>query len=291
MARKPITIIEAMAGFFRLIRYSNLLLIAFTQYLTKICLIDDIPFSWAIFSDFRLFLLVASTIFIAAAGYIINDYYDVKIDIINKPNRVVIGRYVKRRIAIGSHQVLSIMGILIGLYLSKWIALVNFVSVVCLWLYSNQLKRMAFWGNLMVAWLTALSVIVVALYYRQHEEEVYAYALFSFGISLIREIIKDMEDVRGDANFGCKTLPILWGIRRTKYLLYILLLLLVGSLLSIGWGLRIMLPLSISFVLILWLTIKLVRADTRRDFAYLSMLCKIIMLLGVLSMIGYGVIK
>jgi 4-hydroxybenzoate polyprenyltransferase len=117
---------------------------------------------------------------------------------------------------------------------------------------------------------------------------VYTYAAFAFFISLIREIIKDMEDVKGDATFGCQTLPIIWGIRRTKQLLYVLMVFFPVVLYSMAEHLHPYLMLYffvLVFLPLVWLNLRLTRADTRREFGFLSSLCKFIMLSGVLSML------
>ncbi|MFN8354341.1 MAG: geranylgeranylglycerol-phosphate geranylgeranyltransferase [Spirosomataceae bacterium] len=279
---------QSFFGFFRLIRWQNLSIIVFTQYLTRVFLIGPAHAWKQTVLEPALFWICLSTVLIAAAGYIINDYYDIKIDIINKPKRVIIGRLVKRRIAMGAHLTINVSALCIGWMVDKKVFAINALAIFCLWLYSNQLKRMPFWGNLMVAVLTGLTLIVLAVHYRHHQQEVYLYALFAFSITLIREIIKDMEDVRGDASFGCQTLPILWGLRRTKWFLYGLLALFVGLLLGVGvWLGKAQLLLALSVVLIpaALLGYRLVKADTRQEFAYLSNLCKFIMLIGVLSMI------
>ncbi|GAB3554616.1 geranylgeranylglycerol-phosphate geranylgeranyltransferase [Spirosoma fluminis] len=287
VARQPIPFLAFTFGFLRLIRVQNLLIVVLTQFLARIFLVGPHEQWTRILVDPTIWLLSFSTVCIAAAGYIINDYFDVKIDLVNKPDRVVIGRYLKRRVAIGAHQVLNVLGCLIGLYLSKWVFLTDVVSVSLLWFYSAKFKRQPAIGNIVISLLTALSLIVLAVYYRQNAEMLLIYALFSFGISLVREIIKDMQDVRGDARFGCRTLPIVWGLRRTKYLLYVLIasfivtmFLIADSLGNQNLGyifLFLLLPIT-------WLTYRLVFADTRRDFGYLSNLCKLIMLLGVISM-------
>lgn len=280
-------------GFLRLIRVQNLLIVVLTQFLARVFLVGssaarpDVNWVSAL-AEPTMWLLSLSTVCIAAAGYIINDYFDVKIDIINKPERVIIGRYLKRRMAMGAHQVLNVLGCLIGLYLSRWVFVVDVLSVTLLWFYSAQFKRQPFIGNVIVAFLTALSLIILAVYYRRHVDLLLIYALFSFVISLVREIIKDMEDIRGDARFGCRTLPIVWGLRRTKYFLYVLIVTFVASLFLIAFSLGNE-HLLIIFLLLLfpiaYLTYRLVYADKKRDFGYLSNLCKIIMLLGVISMI------
>ncbi|GAB3691261.1 geranylgeranylglycerol-phosphate geranylgeranyltransferase [Spirosoma flavus] len=293
LVRQSVPFTAFTFGFLRLIRVQNLLIVMLTQFLARVFLVGPWPDSpptshLRLLLDPRLWLLSLSTVCIAAAGYIINDYFDVKIDLVNKPERVIIGRYLKRRIAIGVHQVLNVIGCLIGLYLSKWVFLVDVVSVTLLWFYSAQFKRQPLVGNIIVSLLTALTLIVLAVYYRQNADMLLIYALFSFGISLIREIIKDMQDIRGDARFGCRTLPIVWGLRRTKYLLYVLIGAFIFSLFFIALSLH-NFRLNAIFLLLLipvsWLIYKLVFADKRRDFGYLSNLCKLIMLLGVVSMI------
>ena len=284
---KKATFWQSVLGFVRLIRWQNLLIIVFTQYLTRIFLIGHEQAWQLAVLEPALFWICLSTVLIAAAGYIINDYYDVKIDIINKPRRVIIGRFIRRRIAMGAHLTINLLALGIGWMVDKKVFLINALAIFCLWLYSNQLKRLPFWGNLMVALLTGLSLVVLAVHYYRHQQEVYIFALFAFSITLIREIIKDMEDVRGDANFGCQTLPILWGLRRTKWFLYGLIGIFVFILLSVAAWLgnnQLLLGISVVFLPIGLLIYRLVQADTRQDFAYLSGLCKFIMLLGILSM-------
>ena len=275
-----------------MIRWQNLAIIVFTQYFTRFFLIRDKPLSFShlleIMLDKNIFLISLSTVLIAASGYIINDYYDIKIDLVNKPDRVVIGRYVKRRWALMINQIFNGLGILLGLFISRKVALVNLTAVFCLWLYANQLKRLAFWGNLLVAILTGFSLLILAVYYPGHQKEVWVYAIFSFFITLIREIIKDMEDVKGDEKHGCRTLPIIWGIARTKLLVYVLIASFITTLFILATQLpnqriayiflAMMLPMG-------FLTYKLVYADKPRDFAFLSDACKVIMLIGVLTMV------
>lgn len=293
VARQSIPFSAFTFGFLRLIRVQNLTIMVLTQLMARFFLIGPLPGSQPAESlrlllDPSLWLLSLSTVCIAAAGYIINDYFDVKIDLINKPQRVIIGRYFRRRVAMGVHQILNIVGCSIGLYLSKWLFLADVLAVSLLWFYSAQFKRQPLIGNITISLLTALSLIVLTVYYRQSAGLVLSYALFSFGISLIREIIKDMEDIRGDARFGCRTLPIVWGLRRTKYLLYGLIGLFILSLFLVAGSLhndRLTLTFFLLLIPIGWLIYRLTLTDTRRGFGYLSNLCKLIMLLGVVSMI------
>ncbi len=266
----------------KLTRFGNLTIIGLAQYFTAAFLIDK-----SIVFDFELFLLSCSTILIAAAGYIINDYYDVKIDFINKPERVVIGRSIARRYAILFHVALSFLGILIGAYLSLRVGALNILSVFLLWLYSNNLKRLPIIGNVAVAFLTGLSIYMVEVYYRTGNSLILIYSSFAFFMTLIREIIKDMEDLKGDNTFGCKTLPIIWGIRKTKLVIYIILAVFSITVLVLNYfyvGLSIYYFLLCLFIPLLILLLRLIRADRMKDFAWLSTFSKVIMLLGILSM-------
>ncbi|MBT1703010.1 geranylgeranylglycerol-phosphate geranylgeranyltransferase [Chryseosolibacter indicus] len=266
----------------RLTRVWNLLIIALSQYFIAATLVDNQAI-W----DWRLFVLSLSTVLIAAAGYIINDYYDIKIDLVNKPDRVIIGKGITRRYAILLHTLLSVIGVLLGLVLNWRIGAINFASAFLLWWYSNDLKRQPFIGNVVVALMTGISIIIVDAIYQTGNILIIIYATFAFFITLVREIIKDMEDLKGDHTFGCKTLPIVWGLRKTKQMIYgiIVVFSLIAFLLSLFLS---KLPeyyfLTFLFPPLVFLVIRLVKADTKKDFAWLSSFCKVIMLLGILSL-------
>ncbi|MBK6265926.1 geranylgeranylglycerol-phosphate geranylgeranyltransferase [Marivirga sp. S37H4] len=275
----------SLKGFFRLIRIQNLVIIVLSQYLAAIFIIDSV----SIF-DLPLFLLSFSTVLLAAAGYIINDYYDVKIDYINKPDRVIVGKVLKRRVVLFWHTALNFIAISIGLYLHWKIGLIHFTVAFLLWFYSNQLKRLPFIGNFIVALLTGLSISILALYYKENQATLHIYALFAFAISLIREIIKDMEDWKGDANFGCKTLPIVWGIRNTKMLLYLLIVLfyfLIFYTIQFLQNDILYYYFSGLTIFVIYFIHRLRIADTIKHYHFLSNFCKLIMLSGILSMLFF----
>ncbi|MEO8591145.1 MAG: geranylgeranylglycerol-phosphate geranylgeranyltransferase [Flavobacteriales bacterium] len=211
-------------------------------------------------------LLVLSTVLIAAAGNMINDYFDTRIDRINKPDQVIVGRTVKRRVAMTGHMVLSGLGLIIGMFVAwrsgmlKW-ALIPAFSIGALWMYSTSLKRRLIIGNVTVALLTALVPLTVGLYeiplmkqaftadpivvgvpgdafygmeipYRVFWYWFLAFTGFAFLSTLLRELQKDMADVKGDEAHGCRTIPIVWGMKwaRTLALLHtgVIIVLLLG---------------------------------------------------------------
>ena len=274
-------------GLLKITRVWNLLIIVIAQYFTVLFLAHGGLSASEILMSEKLFLLALSTCLIAAAGYIINDYYDVKIDLINKPDRVVVGKSMKRRVAMFMHIAFSGIGVLLGVLLDWKIVVVNLFSVLLLWLYSNQLKRMPLVGNLSVALLTGLSIYVVHFIFPSGHILVIAYAIFAFSFTLIREIIKDMEDLKGDATYGCKTLPVLLGIRKTKVVVYLLsvIFLITMFILTYMFADSQLNLLTIGLILPLAILFGLLRnADTIKEYYQLSQFCKLIMLVGIFSM-------
>lgn len=260
-------------------------MIALTQWVARYFVVGSSAGPLA--TDWAMWLIVSSTVCIAAAGYIINDYFDVKIDRVNKPKDVIIGRYMKRRWAIVFHQSLSILGILLGLMVHWKVFVINTLAVGLLWLYAERFKRQAFVGNLVVSGLTGAALVVLAVYYDNADNILNIYAVFAFSISLIREIIKDMEDVRGDQKFGCQTLPILWGIPKTKRLVWVFMISFAFIVLTMGWALKNPMLFWIYMVLgipTVYVGLRLIPADRPAHFAHLSSVCKIIMLFGIASL-------
>ncbi|WP_303312301.1 geranylgeranylglycerol-phosphate geranylgeranyltransferase [Hymenobacter sp. BT730] len=275
----------------RLVRLPNLLLIMLCMVLVRVGLLQphlpilqrlDVPFA----------LLVLATVCVAAAGYIINDYYDVKIDAINRPERLVVGRAINRRHAMLTHLILSGLGVLISGALSPLLGLVHMGSALLLWGYSVRFKRVALVGNLSIAALTAASVLLPELQLRTGTQPIWVYALAAFLLSVVREIIKDIEDMRGDAQHDCRTLPIVAGVAKSKWIAGFFLLnlavLLAGAIwqsLHTGrWALGAWLGGLVLLPLLLF-SWQLARADRKSHFARLSLWCKLLMLAGVLSML------
>jgi len=274
-------------GFIKIIRPENLLMVAFAQLMTAFFLVGTTNAGLSVLQDYHLYLLIISTVILTASGYMINDYYDVKIDYVNRPKAVVIGKGMKRRMVMILHTVMNVVGILIGLLVHPKIGAITFVAAFLLWLYSNSLKRLPFIGNLTVASLTGLAIWIIGIYYQKSELLIVTYAIFAFFINLMREILKDIEDRNGDRKHGCKTLPIVLGFRKTKNIIFIIAFLFVASILFVTFKINEPLlflyfgGLSLFFIAFM---VKIYKADRKSHFSELSTISKILMLTGILSM-------
>ncbi len=306
---------KLVAAFLKLIRWPNILFILLTQVLFAFAIVQ--PFSnmpSSIFwGDRGLWLIVISSLFIAAAGYIINDYFDINIDAINKPNKLVVDKIINRRWAILLHISLSGLGILISIYYgwiysSFWIALFNIAAVFLLFGYSVKLKKTLLAGNVLISILTAWVIGAMLLHYYFTKGIIVSefkntiikiavlYIIFSFIISLIREVIKDIEDMDGDAKHGCKTMPILWGVPASKVFAAVCICVLIGALLVLqvyvvqySWWFSIAYCVVLIIFPLLYVLKKLFVANQPKDFHHLSSVIKLVMFTGILSMFFFKI--
>lgn len=294
--------------FLKLIRIKNLFIIVLTQFMIKRILIDPFSSQNAL-TNFDFYLLVLSTVFIAGAGNIINDYFDLKVDRLNN-RKLIVGKTIKRRVAILLHLIFSSIGIFIGFYLSYKVGIfslgfINLFCVISLWFYSVNFKRKPLSGNLIVALLSALVLLIVPLFDLLPNPDsntiniikiTSVYSIFAFTVSLIREIVKDLEDIDGDKKANHNTLAVKLGLEKTKKITIVIC---SALFIMICWILFLQYNSSIySFIYVLitiafpiaYLIFKLIKSKTKNDFYYLSQLLKLIMLFGILSMFVFWLI-
>ena len=300
----------------KLIRIPNLLIIIATMYLLRFFLISPILNYFGgnlIYPEFDFALLVLSCTSIAAAGYIINDYFDLEIDKINKPEKIIIGELISIEKARLIYFLLNLMGVLIGSYLSLKIGqyqflLIFLLSAFLLFSYSQKYKRSPFIGNFVVAFLSALTLFLVWLFeffalrlepniFIEIREAIpfinkfiLGYLVFAFIVSLIREMLKDVEDKEGDEAVKCKTIPVIMGVKNSKMLIGVLILVAIGLM---GYVQFVLWVSNLDYLfwyfmiavqpLFVYLLIHLVKAKEKEDFHFMSTMSKIIMLAGILS--------
>lgn len=311
--------IRRFQSIFSLVRFPNLLIIAFTQYAMRYLLMEPLLPSDTFelqFGDFQFALLVFSTMLIAAAGYIINDYFDTRADLINKPARVVVGVKISRKVAMILHATLNIFGVGIGVYLAFYVglpslSLVFVLSTGLLWFYSTNYKKQFLVGNLAVAFLTGLVPLMVVLFeipllnmeygevmirydadFNYLFAWVSAFSFFAFITTLIREIIKDAEDFEGDMAYGMKTIPIILGAFWTRIVVVVLIAVTLFALIfllfkyiyfSVDPADYISLVYFSLFLLLplIVLAIQVMTAGDKRGYHRASRLIKLVMLSGI----------
>jgi 4-hydroxybenzoate polyprenyltransferase len=279
--------IKKTSAIFQLIRFPNLVMIVVSQYISAVYLVFKGDYWGDTLLRKDLFIVVLATVLIAAGGNIINDYFDVKIDGINKPQKLIIDHTITRRKALLWHILLSVAGIGLGKLLGTRIFILYLSTGILLWLYSYRYKRKVIIGNLLIALLTATSVYLPALLRHEANHLLLFFAVVAFFISLIREIIKDIEDMNGDGQFDCKTLPLVFGLKKTKQVLVGIIMGFMAILITMSLffnSLSLTILISFTILALLGLMIKLLPADTKKEFAILSRYCKWLMLAGVLSM-------
>lgn len=294
----------------RLIRLPNLLMIALTFFLVRFCLIipafqteEHYTGTYPEHSSRIEFLfLAAATLCIAAAGYVINDVFDVITDSINKPGKNLFESTLKKStgktIFFSLSGIGAIIGTLLGLKTGKpAIAFIHLFAAFSLWMYASYYKRRLLSGNLLISLLSGLMVILPGLYEPSFYPNILyllVYGGFAFLLTLAREIIKDIEDVDGDERMQCKTLPVRYGIKTSKLVALSVLLITaacIGSLLYFlfressvvsWWNLLLIFELPLAGLCYLLIT-----ASEKNDFHYASIFSKIYMLIGLVSMFPF----
>lgn len=260
-------------------------------------------------ADWQFILLVIATVAIAAGGYVINNIMDQETDEISKPKDLIVGKHISEGMAYNIYIALNIIGVGIGFYLSNIIQKPSFSAVfivvaATLYLYATNLKQNLLIGNIIVALLVSFSIVLVGIFdlypatYDGNREQMGVifsilldFALFAFIINFIREIVKDIEDMDGDYNAGMNTLPILLGKDRTSKLVFgltfipiaLLVMYVNTNLLEVQW----VMYYALIFVLapLLYFLIKIWGANSKKDFKHLSLILKLVMLFGILSVV------
>ena len=310
-----------MRKFLRLIRIENILIVILTQFLMSIAIIAPILRIHeleACTPTLSLLLIIIGTALITMGGYIINDYFDTRIDEINKPHRVLIGKAISRHKAMQMHQYLTITGVLCGLIVawqtrSITVAMVFLFIPGLLWFYSTSYKRLFFVGNFVVASITAFVPLIIALVESRFLMQKYGasvieygiiadlykwvgfFAIFAFTLTILREMVKDLEDEEGDREMECRTIPIVIGQFWAKVLIATFTTSLIGGILYIIFGLHSFADHTLlkNFLLygvctpLFFFILMLFRAQTPKEYALNQNLLKVIMLIGVLFSLAF----
>lgn len=295
-----------------LIRYQNLLMLALMQWLFRFGGFDGIGFlknhsNPLALNDFQYYLLIMATVCIAAGGYIINNIHDVETDLKNKPHQVVVGIAINENLAYNLYFLCTIIGVLIGFYISNIVnkpnlAIIFIITSSLLYFYATNLKQSLIIGNILTAFVLSMSVIIIGIFnlypiinnnniilMKILFSIIFDYAIFTFIINFIREIIKDIEDIEGDREQDMQTIPIYFGISITLKLVFMLFII---SILMIIYYIYYYLyennlfyatfyVLMTILAPLLYAAIKTSFAKNKQDYSHLSWVLKWLLLFGI----------
>lgn len=277
-----------LLSLFSVVRGYNILMVALAQYLAAIYILaHNIPLRKVIF-DLNLFIIVVASGLVIASGYIINNFYDAEKDLINKPGKSMLDRLVSQRFKLTTYFILNFLAVFAASYVSFRAVLFFSAYIFGIWFYSHKIKRIPFVGNIVSATLAISPFFAVFVYYKNFEAVIFVHALFLFLLILVREMVKDLQNIAGDMAQNYKTVPILYGANFSKLCITVLVLLtLVPALLLIhNFEVGYMhvyfvacIGLLVVFLVLLW------RSNNKTHYLWLHNILKLIIIIGVFSIL------
>lgn len=281
-------IILKVISLLSLVRWYNILLIVIAQYLLSLFVINSPSSILSVILDYNLILLALSSSFIIAAGYIINGFYDSEKDMINRPEVALFNQLVSKPFRLYCFFGFNAVGVLLGLFISRYVFIFNLLFSAGLWLYSHKFKKVLFLGNISGTLLSIAAIFSICIYYRTITPFIVLYAGFIFLIELTREIVKDMEALKGDMIMGYATIPVELGMKSAKRIVLAIQLLSISIpffLYSIKGVSFIMLYFLFSAGLIVASMIVLEPAEKKESFSRVNTIYKVILLTGIASVV------
>lgn len=286
-SQKSTTLIKIIA-LLSLVRWYNVLLVGIALFLSAIFLLNiNTSIGWReIIVDYRIYFEIIAISFFIQAGYLINAFYDFEKDIINKPKETIFGRIVSKRTCINTYILFVFLGLLFSFYLGWKVLAFNFFFSFLLWYYSHRLRKITLLAEFTAATLTIIPFISLYLIYPNINSTFFLYSGFIFAITLTREIVKKMVSLKGDLIVGEQSFPIVFGIRKTKY---IILFLMLTTLMLISLNLPSIIDTTIIYFFyasILFICISLallIKAKTPKHFDKINTIYKIIIGLSIFS--------
>ncbi|SHI66237.1 geranylgeranylglycerol-phosphate geranylgeranyltransferase [Pseudozobellia thermophila] len=287
-SRKNRLLLLKLLSLFSVVRGYNVLMIALAQYLASVYILaPELPLRKVVF-DLNLFLIVLSSALVIAGGYIINNFYDAEKDLINKPGKSMLDRLVSQRFKLTTYFVLNFLATFAASYVSFKAVLFFSAYIFGIWFYSHKLKKIPFVGNFVSATLAITPFFAVFVYYKNFDTVIFVHAIFLFLLILVREMIKDLENIAGDMAQNYKTVPILYGPKFSKMCISLLLLftLIPAFLLTQYFDVGHMdLYFLGCIVFLVLLVVMLWKAQTKLHYVGLHNIIKFIIIAGVFSIL------
>lgn len=278
-----------LLSLFSVVRGYNILVIVIAQYLTSIYILAPKKPLGQVLFDPNLFVLVLASSLAIASGYLINNFYDTEKDLINRPTKTLIDNYVSQRTKLSVYFLLNFSAVVLASYVSfKTVAFFS-IYIFFLWFYSHKLKKYPFVGNLTASILAIVPFFVVFIYYKNFDLVIFVHATFLFLVISIRELVKDLENLRGDFMQGYRTIPVVYGIKFTKRiasLLVVFTTIPVFVLLFMDFEIGYMYYFFIfGFVLLMAFLVFLWKSQSKIQYVLLHNLLKLVIVVGVFSIL------
>lgn len=291
LGRRQKLLIFKISALLSLVRWYNIFFLALAQYLSVIFILNQ-PQDWLeTLKNPNLHYIVFASLFSIAAGYLINNFYDVEKDLINRPERTVYQKIVRQSTSLRLYFLFNFMAALLAFLVSVNVFLFFSFFIFALWFYSHKMKKITFIGNMTAALLAITPFFATFLYYRLEDLLILTYISFILLIIFIREIIKDLRAFKGDVIVGYPTLPVKIGINPTKWLIFFFGLLgLVPSLLIFYktefTGVSYYLAIGLGLVFLSM--ILLLKAQKVKDYGLLNNIYRLLIIGGILSLILFN---
>ena len=288
LSRKNKLFLKKLFSLFSVVRGYNIMFIVLAQYLSSIYILSKNTSPKEVVLDKFLFVLVLATALVVAAGYIINNFYDTEKDLINRPKKSMLDRLVSQNTKLSVYFVLNIVTVILASYVSFKAVLFFSSYIFMIWFYSHKLKKYPFIGNLVASSLAIAPFFIVFVYYKNFETVVFFHGVFLALIISIREITKDLENIKGDLTLNYQTIPVVYGVKITKQIISVLLVftiatsVLITALFRVGmmyWYFYLANVLLLFFLLMLWWSSK------KSDYILLHNLLKLVLVVGAFSIL------
>ena len=273
---------------FSVIRIYNILVLILAQYLTAIFILDDQENLLATILDPYLFVIIVCSSISIASGYIINNFYDYEKDIINRPIRSNIDKSIRKRTKLNLYFSLNLLCIILSLFISIRAVIFFLVYNIILWLYSHKLKKILILGNVLSSLLTITPFFAIFLYYKNFSTIIAVYALFLFFIILAKDLVKDLENLKGDFTLNYKTIAVVYGEKFSKIAINTIIIINYIIVISLILYFDIGLMFYYYYLCLLVLTFVLFfvwRSNTKRDYLVIHNIMRALIILGIFSII------
>lgn len=288
LSRRQKHLLLKFFSMFSVVRGYNILIIVIAQYLAAVYILaHDKPLKEVLF-DLNLFMLVMASAATIAGGYIINNFYDAEKDLINRPQKSMLDRLVSQNTKLSFYFVMNFLAVIMAAYVSFRAVIFFSLYIFGIWLYSHKLKKLPIVGNLISAILTIVPFFAVFIYYKNFETVIFVHAMFLFLIISMRELTKDLENIKGDMAMDYKTIPVVYGEKASKTMLTLLivftmiptyLLLFYFQVGKMNYFIYLSVLLLILFLFLLWIS------TSKSQYVMLHNILKFIIVAGVFSIV------